>query len=37
VEAYQKVINLGTNDMMENNEKFHKMLTDGVPVEVFKD
>ena len=37
VEAYQKIINLWTNDMMENNEKFHKMLTDGVTVEYFKD
>ncbi|WP_336070874.1 type I restriction endonuclease subunit R [Mesoflavibacter sp. CH_XMU1404-2] len=33
VEAYQKVINLGTEDIMENNERFHALLTNGVTVE----
>ncbi|HZK69204.1 MAG TPA: type I restriction endonuclease, partial [Paludibacter sp.] len=28
-EAYQKVINLGTDDIMENNERFHTYLTNG--------
>ena len=37
VEAYQKVINLGTEDIMENNERFHTLLTDGVTVEYSKD
>ena len=32
-EAYQKVINLGTEHIMENNERFHTMLTNGVTVE----
>ncbi|NLP56839.1 type I restriction endonuclease subunit R [Lutibacter sp. B1] len=32
-EAYQKVINLGTQDVMENNERFHTLLTNGVTVE----
>ena len=36
VEAYQKVINLGTSDIMENNERFHTLLTDGVTVEYTK-
>lgn len=36
-EAYQKVLHLGTNDIMENNEAFHTMLTDGVTVEYFAD
>lgn len=36
-EAYQKVLNLGTEDIMENNERFHAYLTDGVPVEFTKD
>ena len=35
-EAYQKVVNLGTQDVMENNETFHTMLTNGVPVEYAK-
>lgn len=35
-EAYQKVVNLGTQDIMENNERFHTMLTNGVPVEFAK-
>lgn len=33
IEAYQKVINLGTEDIMENNERFHTLLTNGVTVE----
>ncbi|MCU4166110.1 type I restriction endonuclease subunit R [Carboxylicivirga caseinilyticus] len=37
VEAYQKVINLGTEDIMENNERFHILLTSGVTVEYTKD
>jgi type I restriction enzyme, R subunit len=37
VEAYQKVINLGTEDIMENNERFHNLLTNGVTVEYTKD
>jgi type I restriction enzyme R subunit len=36
VEAYQKVINLGTLDIMENNERFHTLLTGGVTVEYTK-
>ncbi len=36
-EAYQKILNLGTQDLMNNNEKFHGYLTDGVPVEYFHD
>lgn len=36
-EAYNKVLNLGTNDMMVNNEKFHYYLTEGVDVEYFAD
>lgn len=35
-EAYQKVLNLGTQDVMENNERFHTMLTNGVTVEYSK-
>ncbi len=37
VEAYQKVINLGTEDIMENNERFHTLLSNGVTVEYTKD
>ncbi|VVH50991.1 Type I restriction-modification system, restriction subunit R (EC [uncultured Gammaproteobacteria bacterium] len=37
VEAYQKVINLGTEDIMENNERFHTLLTNGVTVEYTKE
>lgn len=37
VEAYQKVIHLGTEDIMENNERFHSLLTNGVTVEYTKD
>ena len=36
-EAYQKVINLGTQDIMENNERFHTLLTNGVTVEYTKE
>ena len=36
-EAHQKVLNLGTEDIMENNECFHTYLTNGVPVEFTKD
>ena len=36
-EAHQKVLNLGTEDIMENNERFHNYLTSGVPVEYTKD
>lgn len=35
-EAFQQVLQLGSNDMMSNNEKFHQMMTDGVTVEYFK-
>lgn len=36
-EAYQQIINLGSQDLMANNEKFHNFLTDGITVEYFKD
>ena len=36
-EAYQKVLNLGTEDIMENNERFHTYLTNGVPADFTKD
>ncbi|MEH6512957.1 MAG: type I restriction endonuclease subunit R [Maribacter arcticus] len=36
-EAYQKILNLGTQDIMENNERFHTLLTNGVTVEYTKD
>jgi len=36
VEAYQKVIHLGAEDIMENNERFHILLTNGVTVEYTK-
>ncbi len=36
-EAYHKALNLGTEDIMENNELFHSYLTSGVPVEFTKD
>ncbi|MCS6983467.1 MAG: type I restriction endonuclease subunit R [Candidatus Absconditabacterales bacterium] len=35
--AYQHIINLGSSDLMTNNEKFHTFLTDGITVEYFKD
>ncbi|KAA5537889.1 type I restriction endonuclease subunit R [Paenimyroides baculatum] len=37
VEAFQKIINLGTEDIMENNERFHNYLANGVEVEYTKD
>lgn len=37
LEAYQKVINLGTEDIIENNERFHTLLTNGVIVEYTKE
>ncbi|QNM86382.1 type I restriction endonuclease subunit R [Polaribacter pectinis] len=37
VEAYQKIVNLGTQDLMENNERFHTLLTNGVTVEYNKE
>ena len=36
-EAYQNIVNLGSQDLMVNNEKFHNFLTDGVTVEYFID
>lgn len=36
-EAYQHITNLGSSDLMANNEKFHNFLTDGITVEYFKD
>ena len=36
-EALQKILKLGSNDMISNNELFHSYLTDGVSVEYFKD
>jgi type I restriction enzyme, R subunit len=36
-EAHQQIINLGSQDLMANNEKFHNFLTDGITVEYFKD
>ena len=36
-EAHQKVLNLGNEDIMENNECFHTYITNGVPVEFTKD
>jgi type I restriction enzyme R subunit len=36
-EAYQHIMNLGSSDIMENNEKFHTYLTDGITVEYVKD
>ncbi len=35
-DAYNKVINLGTEDIMLNNEVFHNYLTNGVTVEFTK-
>jgi type I restriction enzyme R subunit len=35
-EAYNKITNLGTGDMMTLNEKFHTMLCEGVDVNVFE-
>lgn len=36
-EAYVKVLNLGTSEIMENNERFHNYLTNGITVEYTKD
>ena len=36
-EAYQRVVKLGTEDIMENNERFHTLLTNGVTVEYTKE
>jgi type I restriction enzyme, R subunit len=36
-EAFERIINLGTSDLMVNNEKFHTYLTDGITVEFFND
>lgn len=36
-DAYLQIINLSSNDLMANNEKFHTNLTDGIDVEYFKD
>ncbi|MBU2905124.1 type I restriction endonuclease subunit R [Arenibacter algicola] len=36
-EAYSKVVDLGTLDVMENNERFHTYLTNGVTVEFTKE
>jgi type I restriction enzyme R subunit len=35
--AYKLVINLATQNLVENNELFHTMLTEGVKVEFLKD
>lgn len=35
-DAYLHIINLGSNDLMANNEKFHNYLTDGIDLEYFK-
>lgn len=37
VEAYQKIVNLGTQDLMENNERFHNHLTNGITIDYYKD
>ncbi|MCF7795578.1 type I restriction endonuclease subunit R [Patescibacteria group bacterium] len=34
-EAYQNILNLGSQDLMANNEKFHNFLTNGINVEYF--
>jgi type I restriction enzyme R subunit len=36
-EAYQHIMNLGSSDVMANNEKFHTYLTDGITIEYIKD
>jgi len=36
-EAFERIINLGTSELMVNNEKFHTYLTDGITIEFFKD
>lgn len=34
-EALEKVLNLGTSDLMVNNEQFHTYLTEGITIEYF--
>jgi type I restriction enzyme R subunit len=36
-EAYSRILQLGSDDIMTNNEKFHTMLTDGISIEHFQD
>ena len=36
-EAFQKVLNLGTQNLMENNLRFHQLLIEGVTVEIQKE
>ncbi len=36
IEAFRHILHLGSDDIMNNNEKFHLMLTDGITVEYFK-
>jgi type I restriction enzyme, R subunit len=36
-EAFERIINLWTSDLMVNNEKFHIYLTEWITVEFFKD
>lgn len=36
-EAYNKVMHIGSSDLMVSNENFHTMLRNGVTVEYFKD
>jgi type I restriction enzyme, R subunit len=35
--AFKQVLNLSTQNLVENNEQFHTMLTEGVKVEYLKD
>ena len=35
-DAYQHILHLGSNDIMNNNEKLHLMLTNGVNVDCFE-
>src|SRR5690606_18834635 len=37
IEAYQSILNLGTQDLMENNERFHNLLVQGKTVDYYKD
>lgn len=37
IEAYHHILRLGSTDLMANNEKFHKMLTEWVTVEHFQE
>jgi len=36
-EAFERILNLWTNDLMVNNEKFHNYLAEWITVEFFKD